>query len=151
MKKFVFSITLLFAAVFAVAQPVARVTDLSMKSYVFDSQDRSKFDFVHCALDLACTDDTDESKRFIIVGICSPNLPDIDYYRNTDYLPMPIHESAKGKGLFKSQKGYGRSGDLKKFLKNELMPYIDKNYRTSGRTIGKCVIRARLYGYRRFV
>ena len=70
MKKFVFSITLLFAAVFAVAQPVARVTDLSMKSqyfnherqvliytpegydeydatdfdvmYVFDSQDRSK-------------------------------------------------------------------------------------------------------------
>ena len=32
MKKFVFSITLLFAAVFAVAQPVARVTDLSMKS-----------------------------------------------------------------------------------------------------------------------
>jgi predicted alpha/beta superfamily hydrolase len=164
MKKFVFSITLLFAAVFAVAQPVARVTDLSMKSqyfnherqvliytpegydeydatdfdvmYVFDSQDRSKFDFVHCALDLACPTSEDDSKRFIIVGICSTNLPDIDYYRNTDYLPMPIHESTKGKGLFKYEKGYGRSGDLKKFLKNELMPYIDKNYRTSGRTIG---------------
>ena len=71
-----------------------------------------------------------------IVGICSTNLPDIDYYRNTDYLPMPIHESTKGKGLFKYEQGYGRSGDLKKFLKNELMPYIDKNYRTSGRTIG---------------
>ena len=164
MKKFVFSITLLFAAVFAVAQPVARVTDLSMKSqyfnherqvliytpegydeydatdfdvmYVFDSQERSKFDFVHCALDLACPTSQDDSKRFIIVGICSTNLPDIDYYRNTDYLPMPIHESTKGKGLFKYEQGYGRSGDLKKFLKNELMPYIDKNYRTSGRTIG---------------
>jgi len=164
MKKYAFSFLLLFAAVIAMAQPVARVTDLSMKSqyfnherqvliytpefydetdatdydvmYVFDSHERSKFDFVHCALDLACTDDSDESKRFIIVGICSPSLRDIDYHRNTDYLPMPIHESAKGKGLFKFQQGYGRSGDLKKFLKNELMPYIDKNYRTSGRTIG---------------
>jgi hypothetical protein len=32
MKKYVFSFLLLFAAVFAVAQPVAKVTDLSMKS-----------------------------------------------------------------------------------------------------------------------
>ena len=40
MKKFVFSITLLFAAaaVFAVAQPVARVTDLSMKSQYFNHE-----------------------------------------------------------------------------------------------------------------
>ena len=38
MKKFVFSITLLFAAVFAVAQPVARVTDLSMKSLYFNHE-----------------------------------------------------------------------------------------------------------------
>ena len=164
MRKLGFSFLLLLAAVFAAAQPIARITDLSMKSqyfnqerqviiytpegydeydatdfdvmYVFDSQERSKFDFVHCALDLACTRDQDESKRFIIVGICSPNLPDINYYRNTDYLPMPIHESTKGKGLFKYEQGYGRSRDLKKFLKDELMPYIDKNYRTSGRTIG---------------
>ena len=38
MKKFVFSITLLFAAVFDVAQPVARVTDLSMKSQYFNHE-----------------------------------------------------------------------------------------------------------------
>ena len=164
MKKYVFSFLLLFVAVLATAQPIAKVKDLSMKSkyfnherqvfiytpfgydeydateydvmYVFDSQERSKFDFVHCALDLACPTGQDETKSFIIVGICSPNLPDIDYHRNTDYLPMPINESAKGKGLFTYKPGYGRSGDLKKFMKNELMPYIDANYRTSGRTIG---------------
>ena len=32
--------------------------------------------------------------------------------------------------------GYGRSADLKKFLKKELMPYVNANYRTSGRNIG---------------
>lgn len=37
--------------------------------YVFDSQDRSKFDLVHCLTDLL---PLDEHKHFIIVGICSP-------------------------------------------------------------------------------
>ena len=160
------SFLLLFAANLAMAQNVARVTDLSMKSaffnherqvliytpsgydeynatdydvmYVFDSQERAKFDLVHCLLHLACPDDQDESKRFIIVGICSPNLIDFNYFRNTDYLPMPIHgkDAAGNKGLFAHEEGYGHSGDLKKFLKQELMPYIDAHYRTSGRKIG---------------
>ena len=57
-----------------------------------------------------------------------------DYYRKADYLPMPIHQI--GKGHFADPRNYGHSGDMKKFLKNELMPYIDRTYRTSGRTIG---------------
>ena len=103
--------------------------------YVFDAQDRTMFDLVHCLLNIACKPDPDggRSTSFIIVGICSPNLFDINYFRNNDYLPMPLHGN---KGLFKEGYNYGNSPNLKKFVKNELMPYINKNYRTSGRTLG---------------
>lgn len=162
MKRFFISTLLLLVAVCATAQVLPKVTELSMRSayftqerqvliytpvayneytasrydviYVFDSQERAKFDLVHCLRDLACSQMANETKFFIIVGICSPNLPDINYHRNADYLPMPIHE--KGVGLFSQEGTYGRSGDLKKFLKNELMPYMASHYRTSGRNIG---------------
>ena len=44
--------------------------------YVFDAQDRTMFDLVHCLLNIACKPDPDggRSQSFIIVGICSPNL-----------------------------------------------------------------------------
>ncbi len=70
---------------------------------------------------------------FIIVGICSPTLWDINYSRNDDYLPMPLHGN---NGLFQEGYHYGRSTDLKKFVKNELMPYVATHYRTSGRSLG---------------
>lgn len=103
--------------------------------YVFDAQDRTMFDLVHCLLNIACKPDPDggRSTSYIIVGICSPNLFDINYFRNNDYLPMPLHGN---KGLFKEGYYYGNSPDLKKFVRNELKPYIDQNYRTSGRTLG---------------
>ena len=103
--------------------------------YVFDAQDRTMFDLVHCLLNIACKPDPDggRSTNFIIVGICSPNLWDINYFRNHDYLPMPLHGNT---GLFKEGNYYGKSPDLKKFVKNELMPFIARNYRTSGRTLG---------------
>ena len=105
--------------------------------YVFDSQDRAKFDLVHCLTDLL---PLDERKHFIIVGICSPNLitSQTGYLRNADYLPMPIHvkDAESSRGLFSDERGYGHSADLKKFVKNELMPYVKQNYRTSGRTLG---------------
>ena len=61
--------------------------------YVFDAQDRTMFDLVHCLLNIACKPDPDggRSMSFIIVGICSPTLWDINYSRNDDYLPMPLH------------------------------------------------------------
>lgn len=162
MKKIILSVLLAFIAMTGAAQLMPKVTELSMKSayfgherqvliytpwgyneftathydvmYVFDSQERGKFDLVHSLLELACPVDPDETKQFIIVGICSPYISEFNYHRNTDYLPMPIHQM--GTGLFKDPHGYGRSGDLKKFLKNELMPYMASHYRTSGRNIG---------------
>ena len=105
--------------------------------YVFDSQDRAKFDFVHCLTDLL---PLDELKHFIIVGICSPNLitSQTGYLRNADYLPIPIHvkDAESSRGLFSDERAYGHSADLKMFLKRELMPYITTHYRTSGRNIG---------------
>ena len=103
--------------------------------YVFDAQSREMFDLVHCLLNIACKPDPDggRSTNFIIVGICSPNLWDINYFRNHDYLPMPLHGNT---GLFKEGNYYGKSPDLKKFVKNELMPYVKKNYRISGRSLG---------------
>ena len=85
--------------------------------YVFDA------DLVHCLLNIACKPDPDggRSTNFIIVGICSPTLWDINYFRNHDYLPMPLHGNT---GLFKEGYYYGKSPDLKKFVKNELMPYV---------------------------
>lgn len=103
--------------------------------YVFDAQDRTMFDLVHCLLNIACKPDPDggRSMSFIIVGICSPNLWGINYFRNNDYLPMPLHGN---NGLFKEGYYYGNSPDLKKFVKKELMPYVASHYRTSGRTLG---------------
>ena len=59
--------------------------------YVFDAQDRTMFDLVHCLLNIACKPDPDGGRNasFIIVGICSPTLWDINYFRNHDYLPIP--------------------------------------------------------------
>ena len=103
--------------------------------YVFDAQCREMFDLVHCLLNMACKPDPDggRSTSFIIVGICSPTLWDINYFRNHDYLPMPLHGNT---GLFKEGYYYGKSPDLKKFVKNELMPYVKTHYRTSGRSLG---------------
>lgn len=163
MNKFLISILLLFTAVSVQAQPVAKVKDFTMKSkyfnherevliytpvgydeftatdydvmYVFDSHERSKFDLVHCLPDFMSLDET---KHFIVVGICSPNLPNIGYYRNADYLPMPIHDknAKSNRGRINNEQGYGHSADLKKFLKDELMPYVTEHFRTSGRNIG---------------
>ena len=72
--------------------------------YVFDAQDRTMFDLVHCLLNIACK-------------------PDPDGGRSTNF-------------LFKEGYYYGKSPDLKKFVKNELMPYVKTHYRTSGRSLG---------------
>ena len=52
--------------------------------YVFDAQDRTMFDLVHCLLNIACKPDPDggRSTSFIIVGICSPTLWDIKAWQS---------------------------------------------------------------------
>lgn len=54
----------------------------------------------------------DENVRpYLVVGICSPYLPEIGYERNSDYTPMPQKEV--GRGLFREDRRFGRSEDLK--------------------------------------
>ena len=103
MKKILTSFMLLFVAVVTMAQQEARVVELSMKSqffnferhmlvytpvgfdkytateydviYVFDAQERGKFDLVHCLMELSDTyQSNDRGKEFIIVGIVALHI-----------------------------------------------------------------------------
>lgn len=94
--------------------------------YVFDAQNRELFDLVHSLIRF-----TDLSKHYIVVGITSPYYEETDYARNHDYLPDPVHtEKEKFFG------GYCcNSSNFKKFVTSEVMPFIEKNYRTTKRKI----------------
>lgn len=84
-----------------------------------DAQDRTMFDLVHCLLNIACKPDPDggKSTNFIIVGICSPSLWDINYLtfnirsRNR-FIPPPLTEDrdidlAEDRWDFGMAAGYG--------------------------------------------
>lgn len=93
--------------------------------YVFDSQWRSHFALVYGLL--AEIQSEDESPiPFIVVGISSPTH--LDYQRSNDFLPVPT--SVKYQSPY-----YGNYENFKKFLREEVMPYINENYRTSGHTL----------------
>lgn len=95
--------------------------------YVFDSQNREFFDFTHSVISFI----SNATKKYIVVGITSPYIETLDYARNNDLLP--VMETADYK------KRYGKySGNADNFLnyvKYEVVPYIESNYRTrSNRT-----------------
>ncbi|MDE6410520.1 MAG: hypothetical protein K2K81_09825 [Muribaculaceae bacterium] len=96
--------------------------------YVFDAQDRAHFDEVqsllHYGVQLPRND-----RRYIVVGVTSPTLWDLDHCRNNDFLPVPEYQKM-------TTPYYGSADKFKKFIKEELMTYIDTNYRTSGHTLG---------------
>lgn len=95
--------------------------------YVFDSQWRSHFALVHSLLDEIQNEDCDKLP-FIVVGITSPNNLAPDYQRSNDFTPVP--ETFTPQTPF-----YGNSGNFKKFLKETVIPYINRNYRSSGHTL----------------
>lgn len=95
--------------------------------YVFDSQARSSFDLVHSLLHYSLQSQND--MNFIVVGVVSPFMPEIEYHRNNDFLPIP-------ENIKMTTNYYGSSDKFKQFLKEELIPYIDENYRTSKHTLG---------------
>ncbi|MDD7461618.1 MAG: alpha/beta hydrolase-fold protein [Prevotellaceae bacterium] len=160
MKKKLIAVLLNLITMSCLAQQIAQVNTVTLKSnyfdhdrtifiytpdlyqeytkneydviYVFDAQDRSKFDLVHSLPYLFGNMDNEFMRNFIVVGICSPYIKESDYSRNNDYLPSPLHQHD---GLFKG-KYHGNSKELKLFIKNELMPYINKNYRTTGHSLG---------------
>lgn len=69
-----------------------------------------------------------QSKWFIVVGICSPQT--MQYSRQDDFLP---NDSATIRSYF----GHGgHSENLMNFVRYELMPYIRSHYRTTERSLG---------------
>lgn len=98
--------------------------------YVFDSQYRSRFDLVHSLLHNSVQSPSEDVLDFIVVGVMSPAEPidEYQYFRNNDMLPVPEYQQME-------TPYYGSSDKFKKFIKDEVMAYIDENYRTSGHTL----------------
>jgi len=90
--------------------------------YVFDAQSRPLFDYTHSLISFL----GNGSKHYIVVGITSPNNQKLKYWRNDDLLPPPINTAPKNY--------YGgitpNANNFLKYVKNEVVPYIDTHYRT---------------------
>ena len=99
--------------------------------YVFDSQWRSRFDLVHSLMHYGCQPENEDTRPFIVVGIPSPYIPDYNYERNRDFYSKPVN-IPKPENM---PDDYGRAPLFKKFIKEELMPYINSEYRTTGHTL----------------
>ena len=102
--------------------------------YVFDSQWRSRFGLVHNLMHYGCQElvtPNEDAHQYIVVGIPSPCVPEHEYDRNRDFYSAPVNIPLP-EGM---PEGYGCAPHFKKFLKEELMPYIDSNYRTTGHTL----------------
>ena len=102
--------------------------------YVFDSQWRSRFGLVHNLMHYGCQElvtPNEETHQYIVVGIPSPYVPEHEYDRNRDFYSAPVNIPLPEW----MPEGYGCGPQFKKFLKEELMPYIDANYRTTGHTL----------------
>lgn len=102
--------------------------------YVFDSQWRSRFGLVHDLMHYGCQElmtPNEDAHQYIVVGIPSPYVPEHEYDRNRDFYSAPVNIPLP-EGM---PEGYGCAPQFKKFLKEELMPYIDSNYRTTGHTL----------------
>lgn len=102
--------------------------------YVFDSQWRSRFGLVHNLMHYGCQElatPDEPARQYIVVGIPSPYMPEHEYDRNRDFYSAPVNITLPEW----MPEGYGCAPQFKKFLKEELMPYIDANYRTTGHTL----------------
>lgn len=93
--------------------------------YVFDSQWLSHFALAYSIL-AECQDPYEDNIPFIVVGIPSPNTK--EYMRMNDFLPVPTN--VKYESPY-----YGNYENFKKFIREDVMPYINSNYRTSGHTL----------------
>ncbi len=93
--------------------------------YVFDSQWRSHFALAYGILD-ECQNPYEDKIPFIVVGITSPTTE--EYMRMNDFLPVPTN--VKYESPY-----YGNYENFKKFIREDVMPYINSNYRTSGHTL----------------
>lgn len=90
--------------------------------YVFDSQSREFFDYTSSMIHFLA----DNTKSYIVVGITSPYNKKLDYARNNDFLP--ILETKDSKDRY--GKYSGNADNFFAFVSEEIIPFIDSNYRT---------------------
>lgn len=93
--------------------------------YVFDAQNRELFDLAHAAINFS-----DFKRKCIVVGVVSPAYEEQEYYRNNDMLPAPVNVKPE-EYMVKNANGE----NFWRYVTDELMPYIEKNYQTSPRRI----------------
>ena len=93
--------------------------------YVFDSHWRSHFALTYGILG-ECQNPYEDDIPFIVVGIPSPASE--EYCRTNDFLPVPTNVTYQSKY-------YGNYENFKKFIREDVMPYINSTYRTSGHTL----------------
>lgn len=107
----------------------ARKHELFNVIYVFDSQNREKFDYITSSI--AFLTDRDNDRAYIVVGITSPGNEELDYARNNDFLPVLKTK----KSIEWYQPYFGSLFNFFNYVSDEVMSYINSNYRTKGRNI----------------
>ncbi len=101
--------------------------------YVFDAQGRSRFGLVENLMHYGCQIETlpdEEPRQYIVVGVASPYLPEYNHQREMDFYSAPVNLPKDT-----MPEGFAQAPQFKKFLKDELIPYINSNYRTTGHTL----------------
>ena len=87
--------------------------------YLFDAQDRPLFDATNGIVNMMA----DGSQDFIVVGIKSTYIEEEMYGRNHDLLPSDTKRDL-------GPKSGGNAEAFLAYMKNEVVPYIESNYRT---------------------
>ena len=86
--------------------------------YVFDAHDRPLFDYVTAVSNLI----KGGPRAVIVVGIRATLDYENMYFRNNDLLPSDTGWKLPGKG--------GNAEAFLRYVKNEVVPYVESNYRT---------------------
>lgn len=99
-----------------------RVNEYFDVIYVFDSQNREFFDYTTSIISFL----PNNEKSYIVVGITSPFNEELNYGRNNDLLPILTTEDSKKRyGTYS-----GNANNFLEYLSNEVVSFVDKNYRT---------------------
>lgn len=104
-----------------------RVNEYFNVIYVFDSQNREFFDYTSSIISFL----SNNSKSYILVGITSPYNEKLDYARNNDLLPILETEDSKNR----YGKYSGNADNFLEFVSNEVMPFVNDNYRTINQNV----------------
>lgn len=94
--------------------------------YVFDAQNRQFFDLTHSLLPFVSSE---IENPYIVVGLIATYDEELNYGRNDDLLPKPVNVT--NSQFF----GHGNSDAFLKYIKKELVPYVEQHYRTLSKRI----------------